>query len=175
MALEKGESRMSLVQPLIDEMVQEGATTRRVLQRVPQDKLAWKPHEKAKSLGQLATHIASVQGNLATMLQGSSAEAGSAGPEVVPETTDELVALFDAKLETAKSMLSKIADDDLPSAWSMTRQGKTMISMPKIAVIRSIILNHIYHHRGQLSTYLRILDVPVPSVYGPTADERPFG
>jgi uncharacterized damage-inducible protein DinB len=163
---------MSIVQPLVDELVQEGATTRRLLQRVPQEQFAWKPHAKAKSLGQLATHIASVQGNLATMLQGSSAEAGSAGAEVVPATTDELLAHFDANLEKAKTMLSKIADDDLPSKWSMTREGKTMITMPKIAVIRTIILNHIYHHRGQLSTYLRILDVPLPSIYGPTADER---
>lgn len=163
---------MSIVQPLIDELVHEGATTRRLLQRVPQDKFAWKPHEKAKSLGQLVTHIASVQGNLATMLQGSSAEAGSAGREVVPETTDDLVALFDSNLERAKTMLAKITDDDVRTAWSMTREGKTMITMPKIAVIRTIILNHIYHHRGQLSTYLRILDVPLPSIYGPTADEQ---
>lgn len=163
---------MSIVQPLVDELVQEGATTRRLLQRVPQEQFGWKPHAKAKSLGQLATHIASVQGNLATMLQGSSAEAGSAGAEVVPSTTDDLVAMFDANLEKAKTMLAKIADDDLPSTWSMTREGKTMIAMPKLAVIRTIILNHIYHHRGQLSTYLRILDVPLPSIYGPTADER---
>jgi len=164
---------MPLIQPLIEEMEQEGATTRRLLQRLPQEHLGWKPHDKARSLGDLATHIATVQPTLAGMLQSASADV-AAPREAIPQTVDAIVAAFDHGLAKAKSDLANLSDDDLHSTWSMLAGGKPVFTMPKIAVVRTIILNHVYHHRGQLSTYLRMLDVALPSIYGPTADERGF-
>jgi uncharacterized damage-inducible protein DinB len=164
---------MAMIQSMIEEMELEGATTRRLLQRLPQEHLGWKPHAKARPLGELAMHIATVQPVLAGKLQSASADAASA-PRDTPQTTDEIVAAFDEGLASAKSLLAKLSDDDLGSTWSLLREGKPVFTMPKIAVVRTVILNHVYHHRGQLSTYLRMLDVALPSIYGPTADDRPF-
>jgi uncharacterized damage-inducible protein DinB len=165
---------MPMIQPMIKEMEQEGATTRRLLQRLPQEHLGWKPHAKARPLGELAMHIATVQPALAGMLQSTSADAASTPRDGTPQTVDEIVAAFDRGLASASSLLGKLSDDDLHSNWSLVRDGKAVFTMPKIAVVRTVILNHVYHHRGQLSTYLRMLDVALPSIYGPTADERGF-
>jgi uncharacterized damage-inducible protein DinB len=165
---------MPLIQSMIEEMEQEGATTRRLLQRLPQEHLGWKPHAKARPLGELAIHIATVQPALAGMLQSASADAASTQRDSQPQTVDEIVAAFDQGLASAKSLLAQLSDDDLHSTWSLLREGKPVFTMPKIAVVRTVILNHVYHHRGQLSTYLRMLDVVLPSIYGPTADERGF-
>src|SRR5437763_12817092 len=127
---------MSLVQPLIDEMEQEGATTRRLLQRLPAGQLGWKPHPKARSLGQLAMHIAGVQAVLAKKLQSSSADANDGPREVKPESVDEIVTKFDENLATAKSLLSNLDDANVLSTWSLLREGKPIFTMPKIAVIR---------------------------------------
>jgi uncharacterized damage-inducible protein DinB len=165
---------MPMIQSMIDEMEQEGAATRRLLERLPQEHLGWKPHAKARPLGELAMHVATVQPALAGMLQSASADVASTQREGTAQTVDEIVAAFDQGLASAKSLLGKLSDDDLHSTWSLLREGKPVIAMPKIAVVRTIILNHVYHHRGQLSTYLRMLDVALPSIYGPTADERGF-
>ncbi len=165
---------MPLIQPMIEEMEQEGAATRRLLQRLPQEHLGWKPHAKASSLGDLAVHVATVQPALAGMLQSASADVASTPRDGTPHTVEEIVAAFDQGLARAKSLLGNLSDDDLRSTWSMVANGKPVFTMPKIAVVRSVILNHVYHHRGQLSTYLRMLDVALPSIYGPTADERGF-
>jgi uncharacterized damage-inducible protein DinB len=169
----KGEI-MRLVDSILTEIDQEAKTTKRVLDRIPEDKLAWKPHPKAFSLGQLALHIASVPGNVAALAVPDSMEAPNfSQPEA--KTRQEVLDTFSKSLETAKDTLKKMDDARLMSTWSLTKNGKVLMSIPRIGFIRSILMNHNYHHRGQLSVYLRILNVPVPSIYGPSADENPFG
>ncbi len=164
---------MPIVDSLLMEIDQEAQTTRRVLDRIPEDKLAWKPHPKAFSLGQLALHIASAPGNVATAAAQDSFEAPNfTQPEA--KSRQEVLDTFSKSLETAKGTLKNMNDAKLTSMWSLTKNGKVLMSVPRVGFIRSIMMNHLYHHRGQLSVYLRMLDVPVPSIYGPSADENPF-
>jgi uncharacterized damage-inducible protein DinB len=164
---------MKLRDSILMELDQEAQTTKRVLDRVPDDKLAWKPHPKSYSLGQLALHIASVPGNVATAAAQDTFEAPNfSQPE--PKSRREILDTFSKSLAGAKDTLEKMDDARLLSMWSLTRNGKVLMSVPRIGFIRSILMNHNYHHRGQLSVYLRMLDVPVPSIYGPSADENPF-
>ena len=164
---------MRLVDSILMELDQEAQTTKRVLDRIPDDKLAWKPHPKSYSLGQLALHIASAPGSVAAAAVPDSMEAPNfSQPE--PKSRQEVLDTFSKSLESAKDALMKMDDARLTSMWSLTRKGKVLMSVPRIAFIRSILMNHNYHHRGQLSVYLRMLDVPVPSIYGPSADENPF-
>jgi len=164
---------MTIAQTLLAELDQESQTTRRVLERVPQAHLTWKPHRKSMSLGQLALHIAIVPGNVAELVARESVEA----PQFIhPEaaTSGELIPALDASLAKAKQHLGRLDDAAMGATWRMTRDGREVLAMPRVAFARSIMLNHWYHHRGQLSVYLRELDVPRPSIYGPTADENPF-
>jgi len=164
---------MRIVDSILMELDQEAQTTKRVLDRIPEDKLAWKPHPKAFSLGQLALHIASVPGSVAAAAVPDSMEAPNfSQPE--PKSRREVLDTFSKSLENAKDVLKKMDDARLMSMWSLTKNGKVLMSVPRIGFIRSILMNHNYHHRGQLSVYLRILGVPVPSIYGPSADENPF-
>ncbi len=164
---------MRLVDSILMEIDQEAQTTKRVLDRIPEDKLAWKPHPKAFSLGQLALHIASVPGSVAAAAVPDSMEAPNfSQPEA--KSRKEVLDTFSKSLESAKDALKKMDDARLMSVWSLTKNGKVLMSVPRIGFIRSILMNHNYHHRGQLSVYLRMLDVPVPSIYGPSADENPF-
>ena len=165
---------MRLVDSVLVELDQEAQTTKRVLDRIPDDKLAWRPHPRSRSLGQLALHIASAPGNVAALAMQDTVEAPNfSQPE--PKSRQEVLDTFSKSLESAKDTLKKMDDVRLTSMWSLTRNGKVLMSVPRIGFIRSILLNHNYHHRGQLSVYLRLLDVPVPSIYGPSADENPFG
>jgi uncharacterized damage-inducible protein DinB len=166
---------MSATAAMISEFEQEAATTRRVLERVPNDKLAWKPHDKSMSLGTLAMHIAGGPGFISSWaVKDSFAFTGGATPE--PKSTAEILSAHDAGVAQTKANIAAVGDAGLGTSWSMTTpDGKAVMTMPKAALLRSIALNHIYHHRGQLSVYLRLLDVPVPSIYGPSADERPGG
>jgi uncharacterized damage-inducible protein DinB len=144
-----------------------------VLDRIPEDKLTWKPHPKSFSLGQLALHIASVPAGVTTIGVQDSVEAPNfTQPE--PKNRQEILDTFSKSLETAKANLKKMDDARLASTRSLTRGGKVVMSVPRIGFLRSVLLNHVYHHRRQLSVYLRMLDVPVPSIYGPSADENPF-
>ena len=164
---------MRLVDPILMEIDQEAQTTKRLLERIPEDKLSWKPQPKAFSLGQLALHIASAPGNLAAAAAQDSLESPNfSQPEA--KSRQEVLDAFSTGLEAAKGTLDKMDDVKLMSLWSLTKNGKVIMSIPRIGFIRSILMNHVYHHRGQLSVYLRILDVPVPSIYGPSADENPF-
>ena len=167
---------MSIVDPILAEFDHESKTTRRVLERVPGDKLPWKPHAKSMSLGQLALHIAQVPGNIAGFVVGPVYERPANAPFGQKEaaSTSEIMSAFDASLVRVKDVLSGLDDATVMSMWSFKSGEKTVMSMPRLAVIRNIMLNHWYHHRGQLSVYLRELDVPVPSIYGPSADENPF-
>jgi uncharacterized damage-inducible protein DinB len=164
---------MRIVDSILMEIDQEAQTTKRVLERIPDNKLAWRPHPKSFSLGQLGLHIASAQGNVAAAAALDTAEAPNfSQPEA--KSRQEILEAFSKSTEDAKSALGKMDDARLMSTWNLTRNGKIIMSVPRIAFIRSVLMNHTYHHRGQLSVYLRLLDVQVPSIYGPSADENPF-
>ena len=165
---------MTLSAPLIEEITQEGAITRRVLERVPEDKLSWKPHDKSMSLGRLALHVAQVPGAIAFLLQQPSFE-GPPPPQAEAQSRAEILSALDDSLTRAKASLHGWTDDDMRAAWQFTIGGKTVLAAPRAGVVRSLMLNHWYHHRGQLTVYLRLLGAAVPPVYGPSADENPFG
>ena len=159
---------------LIQEFEAEARTTRRVLERVPSDKLTWTPHTKSMSLGRLAMHVASAPAAISTWPLGDQYEfKGDKTP--LPTSTDEIIAAHDKGVETVKANLQQIGDSGLGASWSAFAGGKALMTMPKAALLRSLLMNHTYHHRGQLSVYLRLLEVPVPPIYGPSADESPFG
>ena len=158
---------------LIREFETEAATTRRVLERVPTDKLSWKPHVKSMSLGKLAMHVATAPGFISSWPVPDQFDF-SGDPSPLPASTAEILAAHDNGIATVKDNLAKIGDAGLGKSWSATMGGKPLMSMPKAALLRTLLMNHTYHHRGQLSVYLRLLDVPVPPIYGPSADENPF-
>ena len=158
---------------LIQEFEAEAKTTRRVLERVPADKLTWTPHTKSMSLGRLAMHLATAPAAISSWPIGSEYEfKGDSAP--LPTSTDQIVSAHDAGVGQVKANLQTIGDAGLGDSWSGIAGGKTLMSMPKAGLLRALLMNHTYHHRGQLSVYLRLLDVPVPPIYGPSADESPF-
>lgn len=163
-----------MTDPILAELDQEAATTQRVLERVPGDKLGWRPHPKSMSLGQLALHVATTPGRVAALLSQGELELPEFGNAPAATTSAELLPALEESVNTAKKLLSDLNDQKAMAAWQLTKDGKVLFEAPRIAVIRSIMLNHWYHHRGQLSVYLRLLNVPVPSIYGPSADENPF-
>jgi uncharacterized damage-inducible protein DinB len=165
---------MPIIDSILMELDQEAATTRRVLERVPEASLAWKPHAKSMSLGELALHVATTPGGVAEIVKSDTAEV----PQFTrPSATSkaELLSALDRSIAQAKGVLGKMDDATLNATWTLKRGNQVVFSVPRVSVIRSILLNHWYHHRGQLSVYLRLLNVPVPSIYGPSADENPFG
>ena len=166
---------MSIMQAILGEFEHEAATTRRLLERVPADKFDWKPHEKSFSLLQLTTHLADMPGWMATV--GPKDELDLSTPVERPDppkTTDELLARYDKNVETFKTIGAEVSDDSLMDPWRLRTGDKVHFEIPRVASIRTFILNHFIHHRGQLSVYLRLLDVPLPSIYGPSADENVF-
>src|SRR5579871_4923732 len=164
-----------MMEPMVAEFSQEAKTTERVLAKVPGDKLAWKPHAKSLSLGQLALHIATIPGNISKMLQ---ADAHEIDPNAFrfgdPKNAEEIRSTFQQSTKDAEAFLSGLSEAQAMANWTLKSSGKAVFSMPRVNVIRMIMMSHVYHHRGQLSVYLRLLDVPVPSIYGPSADENPF-
>ena len=165
---------MSISAMLLPEFDQEMATTRRVLERVPDANLAWKPHEKSMTLGRLASHLAEMPTWGVAGLTTDSLEVGNYKP-LEAKSRDGILAAFDKNVAAARDAIEATDDAKYVTSWSLTRDGKTMLSMPKIAVVRSFVLNHVIHHRGQLSVYLRLNNVAVPSIYGPSADEGQMG
>lgn len=166
---------MSLSEAILQEFERESATTRRVLERVPDNRLAWKPHPKSMSAGTLALHIASAPGLISGWALQDSAQMSGAERSPEPKSTADVLAAHDESVRKTKAVVTQLGDAGLQRDWKLTtKDGATIMGMPKAALIRSIVLNHVYHHRGQLSVYLRLLDVPVPSIYGPSADENPF-
>jgi uncharacterized damage-inducible protein DinB len=160
---------------ILRELEQENATTRRVLERVPEDKLSWKPHPKSMSLGELALHVAMSPGYIASnWCLKDVVQVGGGGGTPTPSSTQEILAAHDDSVAKSKEALNQLGDAGLRESWRAEANGMTVFEMPKAALVRSIVLNHTYHHRGQLSVYLRLLDVPVPSIYGPSADENPL-
>jgi uncharacterized damage-inducible protein DinB len=162
------------VDELFKELEQEAATTRRVLERVPDDKLSWRPHAKARTLGELAMHVATVPGAVAELI---AAPSPSQVPEFIdpsPQSASELIPALEATLSKAQKALTRLDDSSLMETWRMMKGDRELFALPRLALLRSIMLNHWYHHRGQLTVYLKQLDVPIPSIYGPSADENPF-
>jgi uncharacterized damage-inducible protein DinB len=158
---------------LMQELEHEGATTRRVLERVPDGKLDWQPHTKSMTLGRLAHHISTVPGDVATIASVDEFDFANFPRAEQPTTAAGMLESHDQSVAKAKAYLAGLDDASAMSMWKGTMGGNPMMTMPRVAVIRNIMLNHWIHHRGQLSVYLRLLDVPVPSIYGPSADEDP--
>ena len=161
---------MAMIDALLQELEHEAHTTRRVLERVPDAQLTWRPHKKARTLGELALHVASVPGAVASLASQSRIQA----PEFIdpsPKSASELIPALDDSIAKAKSLLGGMDDETLNGMWRMMRGDREIFAIPRSALLRSIMLNHWYHHRGQLSVYLRLRDVPLPAIYGPTADE----
>ncbi|HEY3741005.1 MAG TPA: DinB family protein [Bryobacteraceae bacterium] len=169
---------MSISQALLPEFDQEVATTRKVLDRLPDDKYGWKPHEKSMAAGRLASHIAEMGGWGSMTMTTEFYDFAPGGVNAIPPanyaTKAELLENYDKAMGETRAALAAASDGDFMSMWSLQNNGKVMMTMPRVAVIRGFVMNHIVHHRGQLSVYLRLLDIPVPSIYGPSADERPF-
>src|SRR5260221_8826975 len=166
---------MRIADPYVDELTSEASTTRRVLERVPEAHLNWRPHEKSMSLGQLALHVATLPRQLTEFVTGDALDfsaAGSAPPTV--GSHQELLAAFASSTEQAQSYLAALSDERASATWRLMVGSRELFAAPRAADLRSLLFNHWYHHRGQLLVYLRLLNVPVPSVYGPTADQNPF-
>jgi uncharacterized damage-inducible protein DinB len=165
---------MRIIDGLLAELDQEAESTRRVLERIPQEHLSWRPHPKSFSLGQLALHVATLPGNVAELVAIDTVP--GLPPFVQPEAANaaELVPSLQESLAKARRALGGFDDARMNALWRLQNGGRDIIAMPRVAVVRTIMLNHWYHHRGQLLVYLRLLNQPVPSVYGPTADENPF-
>jgi uncharacterized damage-inducible protein DinB len=166
--------KMRLVDPILMELDQEAEITKRLLDIVPEDKLSWRPHPKAKSLGELAMHVATLQGDVAEFSQLDTKEAGTFPPDVEPASRSQILEAFAESLQKAKEIVGSTDDARAVAEWKLTKDGQTIMAVPRFSFWRSILLNHNYHHRGQLSAYLRELDVPLPSIYGPSADTDPF-
>ena len=165
---------MAMIDALLAELEQESLTTRRVLERVPQAHLSWKPHPKSMSLGQLALHVATVPGNVAELASMDSIPEPPAFVQQEAATAAELVPALTASVAKARHHLGGLDDAAMHAPWRLMSGVRELMVMPRVALARAIMLNHWYHHRGQLSVYLRELNVPVPSIYGPSADENPF-
>jgi uncharacterized damage-inducible protein DinB len=165
---------MALIDGMLQELEHEAQTTRRVLERVPDNKLTWRPHERARTLGELALHVAIVPGGVAELVAGPSPAQAPQFIDPSPKSASELIPALDQSIAKAKSLLGPMDDATLMSTWRLMRGDREVLAVPRAALVRSIMLNHWYHHRGQLTVYLRELGVPIPSIYGPSADENPF-
>ena len=142
------------------------------LERVPADKFDWKPHEKSMTFGRLASHIAEMFGWTKETLANDVLDFATMDYKPFePSSTEELLAFFDEKIAASKTALADTSDEKFMTDWTMRNGEQVYFTMPKVAVMRSFVMNHIVHHRGQLSVYLRLNDIPVPSIYGPSADE----
>ena len=156
----------------IAELEHEAATARKCIERVPADKFDWKPHEKSMSFGRLASHVAEMFGWTPSTLEHSELDFSKMDyTPFEPKTSEELVEFFDKNVDEALVTLRNMVDERFMETWTMRNGEQVYFTMPKVAVMRSFVMNHIIHHRGQLSVYLRLNDIPVPSIYGPSADE----
>jgi uncharacterized damage-inducible protein DinB len=162
---------MNLIDAIVMELSQEAATTRRLLERIPAQHLTWKPHERSMTMGRLSTHIAEIPGWVSTILDKDGFDIGASN--YTPQTAGtvaEVLSMFDKNVPMAEAAIRRQTLDRLSATWRLTKQGQVLLEMPRMGVIRTLLLNHLIHHRGQLSVYLRLKDVPLPSIYGPTAD-----
>ena len=168
-------SATNIVTPMLQELHAEVAITKRLLDCVPADKLTWKPHAKSMTLGQLAGHIAAIPGRISRMAQQDSFDVlkGSFVPPQ-PSSLEEILTTHEQGVRDAEEMLQSMTEEMAQANWRLMRGEREIFTQPRSAVLRTILLNHWYHHRGQLSVYLRLLDVPLPVIYGRSADTDPF-
>jgi uncharacterized damage-inducible protein DinB len=161
-----------LNKPLVLELKHEAGQTKKMLERVPYDQFTWKPHDKSMPLGRLAVHIAELPGWITMILKTNELDLGKMNykPTEVSNTA-ALLQLLDKNVDAAVEALEGASDEALMEGWTLRRDDKVFFTMPRASVIRSMSMNHIIHHRAQLSVFLRLLDVPVPGMYGPSADE----
>jgi uncharacterized damage-inducible protein DinB len=167
-------AQMTMAQMLLAEFEQEAQTTRKFLERLPNDKLEWRPHAKSMTAGQLALHIAVSPGQVVRMAQATEVpvpDFNRTNPQ--PASTREVLNALDESIATVRDVLPAFSDEQLQGIWTMKADGKEALVMPRAALLRSILLNHWYHHRGQFGVYLRLLGAKVPSSYGPSGDELP--
>lgn len=166
---------MSIAQALLPEFDHEMANTRKFLSRIPDDKLDWKAHEKSWDLRSITTHLANMpKWTVMTMTDTSFDMAPLGGEQIREEPIDSVegaLEMFDANVAAAREAIANAGDEAMMTSWSLLKGGEEIISMPRIAVLRSFIMNHMIHHRGQVTVYLRLNDLPVPALYGPSADE----
>jgi uncharacterized damage-inducible protein DinB len=165
---------MTIAESLLAEFVAEASTTRKFLQRIPDDQLSWRPHEKSMTAGQLALHIAIVPSQvlqLALPDEATAPDFSRGNPQ--PASTAEILAALDQSIGQVKAVLPTLTDQQMQSIWRMKQGDRGLLAMPRAAFLRSVMLNHWYHHRGQLGVYLRLLGAKVPSSYGPSGDELP--
>ncbi len=163
---------MTIAKQLSAELQQQAANTKKIIERIPNDKLTWKPHEKSTPIGRLGMHVAELPNSIVRALETTGFDFAAAPfKPVFPNTTAEILDTFDKSLAKAVEALGKASDKDMEVIWKARRGDQVMYEMSRAAVIRRS-LDHIIHHRGQLTVYLRLLDVPVPPTFGPTADER---
>jgi uncharacterized damage-inducible protein DinB len=163
---------MLTVSDIVHELEQEAQATRRVLERVPEDKLQWKPHPKSMSLGQLAMHVANLPGAIAELSTQPSFDVQTPIPRPDAGNHRDILAAFDDSMARARTHLARMKDSDLALPWRMMSGTRELWSIPRFAFLRSVMLNHWYHHRGQLTVYLRQTGALVPAVYGDSADEK---
>jgi uncharacterized damage-inducible protein DinB len=167
---------MDIIGSLLQELLYEASLTRVMLDRVPDDRFDWQPHPKSMTLGRLAGHIAEIPTWASTVIDATEFVMD---PETykafIPVSKADLLATFDKNIELAQDSMSEQPDEHFLSPWQLRTQDTVVFEMPRLAVLRSMVLNHMIHHRGQLSVYLRLNDVPLPAIYGPTADEQTMG
>jgi uncharacterized damage-inducible protein DinB len=167
---------MTLSEGLLPEFDQEMASTRKTLERVPDGQFGWKPHEKSMTLGRLASHVAESPGWAATTIETDSLDLAPPGaPPFKPVTADtrqEVLAIFEKNIAAARAAIAGASDDHLAKPWSLLMGGKTILTLPRMSVLRTFVMNHTIHHRAQLGVYLRLNNIPVPAIYGPSADEQ---
>lgn len=156
---------------LLAEYDHEMGTTRRLLERVPDARLAWKPHDRSMAFGELATHLANLSTWGSWILQGPSFDLAEAPPHLTARTSGaDILSFFDGNRSATRALMDQ-GDAEYMAPWSLKRGGQEMFTLPRISAFRSFVINHTIHHRGQLSVYLRLNDIAVPPIYGPTADE----
>ena len=169
---------MGLSEALLPEFDQEMKNTRKTLERVPEVKFGWKPHEKSWAMGGLATHVANLVSWANRAIEQDSVDLAPQGvpipPMVAVKTRQELLEMFDKNVAAARKAIAGASDAHLMQPWSLLRNGVPILKLPRIAVLRGFVMNHGIHHRAQLGVYLRLNDVAVPAIYGPSADEGMF-
>jgi uncharacterized damage-inducible protein DinB len=168
------EDTMPISEMLLPEFDQEMANTRKMLELVPEDKLDYKPHERSMTLGRLAGHTAEMAGWAAMTINTESLDLTSGQQPFSPKSRQELLATFDKGVADARAAIAAASDEDLAKIWTLSFGGKTVFSIPRAAVLRSMVISHVIHHRAQLGVYLRLNEVEIPGMYGPSADEMKF-
>lgn len=169
---------MAICDALLPEFDQEMANTRKTLERVPDDKLGWKPHEKSGTMGWLAAHVANIPEWATLTIKQDSLDLQPKGiapqPRPTPQSRKELLDNFDKNVAGARAAIAGASDEHMFKPWTLLKNGQTLITMPRVACLRGFVMNHLIHHRAQLGVYLRLNNIPVPALYGPSADEGVF-